>query len=481
MEAKKFISTLKGFRTRFTNKPDAEKEKKMVSNLVDKFGKLEAIATLNENGQTELKDYMKGIIGVTSVKSDEAPVEKPVEKKSSKKAAENDEVEEFATAKDGTLYKVDAVKKTVKKVFKDLSSINVDDIELAAMPMTIYQRYLKDNFPGESAPIKKGKLMFRGFRISCDSENGFMVEDSTKRYAVVETPFEGIPTPKELGEWFKKPVVEHSAEELRAAEKLGKELAEAKFKKSEKAEAPVVEEEEVDFEKLRRKVLSTIKKIRSKALDFDPVEFPSMIPFKRWKRKANSLLTQWKKREIRYSKFLNELEAFTEDETFVVEEKRHRSEFVGTYLPEFEKVGNLVGDKLEVDGKLVEAVPFLVEYLLHYEKRAMSQIMKFMAGEIDAVELVNNPLDVDWKVEYNKKSLKNSANNARIIGMVYEAVGIVLPQDMLYEADLKVGDKIMLMIDGELHKRTIASVEKGIVLGKEVGLKKRDNWFKIEK
>ena len=54
-----------------------------------------------------------------------------------------------------------------------------------------------------------------------------------------------------------------------------------------------------------------------------------------------------------------------------------------------------------------------------------------------------------------------------------------MKEDLLYDADLEVGDKILLMIDGEPKTRTIASVDKGITLGREVGLLKLDKWIKL--
>lgn len=466
MVLKKFISTLKGLRTRFTNKPNAELEKKMVNSLVEKMGgKLEAVACLNEQGQEELKDYMKRVLGLVTVKSG--------------KVLSEDENGKGSAVIDGKVYKIDTIKKTVRRVYKDLADLNSDDIATEEMPMTVYQRYLKDKF-GEDAPVKKGKLYFRGYRISCDAETGFIIEDTQNRYQLVETPFEGIPTPKELGEWFKKPKVEHTPEQLHEAVERGKELARKVAEERERGRE-TIEEDTPDYEVLRRKVLRTIEGIRSKTIDFDPAKFPEMIPFKRWKRKVNSLLTQWKNRKIRYAKFINELEKITTEETFVVEEKKHRSSFVGTLLPEHETVGILKGDKIEVDGKWIDAVPFLLEYLLFYEKKAMSQIMKYAAGEITDVELIKNPIDVDWKVEYNKRALKNTAHNARVLTMVYARVGLVAPQDLLYEADLEVGDKILIDIDGELKTRTIASVTKGITLGKEIGLLKLDSWIKLPK
>ena len=490
METKKFISTLKGFRTRFTNKPNAELEKKSVESLAEKFGgKLEAIASLNEAGETELKDYFKGILGISpapATKEEETKSEDKKPVKSGKVVSKDEDGTEYAMV-NGKVYQIDSVKKTMKRVlkdFKDLASVSEEIASSKTMPMTTYQRYLKDKFPREAMPIKKGKLHFRGYRISCNAEDGFLVEDTMKHYAVVETPFEGIPTPKELGDWLGTPGDKklENDEAYRKAVEKGKELArKAKEERERNARAKEAEYEEPDFEKLRRKVLRMISDARSKTIDVDPEKFTEMIPFKRWKRKVKSLFTQWKDRKIRYAKFLNEIETLTKEETFVVEEKRHRSSFTGTLMPEHKKVGMLVGDKIEVDGKWIDAVPFLLEYLLFYEKRAMSQIMKYAAGEITDVELIKNPLEVDWKVEYKKRTLENTAHNARVLCMVYDQVGIVAPQDLLYEADLQVGDRIMVAVEGELKQQVVSSVERGIVLGKEVGLLKLDKWIKLPK
>lgn len=467
MEAKKFISTLKGFRTRFTNKANEELEKKSVINLVEKFGgKLEAIATLKENGLDDLKDYVKKILGLVDVTPNVGKV-----------VLTDENGVEFAV-RDGKMYKLDNVKKTMKRVFNDFADLGKEELELSQMSLQTYQRYLKDNFDGETCTLKKGKLHFRGYRISCDVESGFIIEDTTNKYEVVETPFEGIPTPKELGEWFKKPTREFTAEELREAVERGKQ----KSKKTEDTETPEEVEEVIDFEKLRKKVLMNIERIRTKQIDFDPTTFPEMIPFKRWKRKVNSLLTQWKNRKIRYAKFLKELETITLEETFVIEEKKHRSSFVGTELPEHSDVGSLIDDKIEVDGKMIDAVPFLLEYLLHHEPKTMSQIMKYAAGEITAMELIKNPIEVDWKVEYNKKALANTAHNARVLCMVYEMVGVTCPQDIEYNSELEVGDKVIIFADGEIKHRTITKVELGAFLGKSLGwLLKSDKWIKVEK
>lgn len=480
MEAKKFISTIKGFRTRFTNKPNVELEKKSVESVCEKMGgKLEAMAQLKENNEMELLAYVRKVFGIVRIEEDAPKTEtKPAAKKATSKKETSSETKEIVPgAKDGKLYEIDTVKGTCKRVYKDLSDLKDLDIDAPEMSMTTYQRYLKDHFEGESATIKKGKLMFRGYRISCDVENGFIIEDSTKRYAIVETGFEGIPTPKELGEFFKKPAREFTPEEMKEAIERGKE---AKKKAKEALTPAEPEEEEIDFEECRKRVLGKIAGIRSKKLvDFDPATFPELIPFKRWKRKVNALLKDWKARKIRYAKFLNELEKITTEETFVVEEKNHRSSFTGACLPDFKSVGMLVGDKLEVDGKLIDAVPFLLDYILHYEPKAMQQLMRYAAGEVTDYFLLKNPFHNDWKIEYKKRSLENTAHNAQVLTCLCESVGLVAPQDLLYDADLQIGDRIMLAIDGEWKTKQVMQVEKGICINKEVGLLKLDKWIKL--
>lgn len=493
MELKKLIQTVKMQRGRYAKNPDAAKEKGTIEKIVDKFGgKLEVIAELKAAKETEILDYIKGILGIKKVKA-EALVETPNEEVKTEETAETpkkkvgrpkkEEDEELGQDKDGNMYIIDTVKKTCKRVYKSLKDINLEDLDIPEMSLKTYYNYLKDTFAGEDIKFKKGKITFRDFRISLSVETGFTVEDIRKKGEIVETPFEGIPTPKELGDWFKKPVIVTTPEEEREAVERGKEFLR---RRKEEHDALAAERERMmeeptaeDFENFRKVVLKKIKDIREKVdPQFDPQEFPKMIPFKRWRRQANSLLTKWKKKEIRYAKFLKELERVTTEETFVVEEKNHRSSFKGAMLPLFHKVGYLIGNQLEVDDKRVDAVPFLLDYLLHYEPRAMSQIMKYSRGEITDRELIENPIVVDWKEEYKKRKVINSAHNAQVITCVFESCGLVAPQDVLYEADLKVGDVILLMIDGELKRRTIAKVHQGIEVGKEVGLLKTDKWIK---
>lgn len=382
-----------------------------------------------------------------------------------------------AISTEGTVYEIDTVKKTCKRIFKDLAALNMDDVDVAEMSMTTYQRYLKDKFPGEGATIKKGKLHFRGYRISCTKENGFMIEDSTKRYAVIENAFsEGIPTPKELGDFFKKPVVNHTPEELAKAVELGK-------KKSDEHVSSVEIEEpaEIDFEVLRRKVLGQVRGVQDgKVAEFDPLMIPDMIPFKKWKRKINAVLKDWKSKKIRYQKLLTLVENITMEQSFETEDTSHRNSFVGTILPVFKKVHELKGNEICVDCKWIPAVPFMQAYLLHYEPKAMPQLMRFANGDISEHELLENPYHKDNSIEYNSKLLKNTERNAQILDMLFMSVGLVSPQDLVYSG-LEVGDKITIFRNGKWEKDVVTDIECGVLLSKEIGLLKTDKWIKSEK
>ena len=383
----------------------------------------------------------------------------------------------LAGTKDGIIYEVDPTthkcKKVLKNIIKDLDDMAVENIE--NLNLKPYQQYLKDHFDGEEVKLKNNKLYFRGYRISCNIEDGFIIEDMTKHCEIVDSEMEGVPTPEELGEFFRRPARTFTPEEMTEAIKRGKELAQ----KVEKEE--VVEEEiEYDNEDERKKALKLIRKVQDGKATCTIDDFRNLIHFKKWVRKCNALIKQWQNKEIRYPKFLSLLYEVTENQSFVVEEKNHRSDFKGACLPEFSYVDRLLGDKLEVDGKLIEAVPFLMDYLLHYEPKAMQQLMRYANGEVSKVELLQNPYYSDWKITYNKRALENTAENAQLLTALFESVGLIAPQDLLYKADLKVEDKILIMIDGEWKKRQIMDTSEGICLSKQIGITKLDKWIKIE-
>ena len=502
MELKSFIRTLKMQRGRYAKNPNAEAEKKTIENLTEKIGgRLEAIAQLTEAGEGELKDYIKDVFGVetnitevapestTDTDVDEVEVvdEDSVTGEKKKVGRPKKDAKQYGRDEKGVLYEIDTVKKTCKKVYNDLKDLRYEDLDIPEMSLNTYQRYLKDKFPGETCSFKKGRLIFRDYRITLTVQDGFMVEDIRRHYEVVDTPWEGIPTPAELGEWFKNPTRRELTDDEKIQENLaaieaGKKYEYEKKRERERKIAEVEkareEAENIDFEACRKKVLHKINEIRKKIdATFNPEGFADMIPFKRWRRQCKSLLTKWKNKDIRYAKFLKELERITTEETFIIKEKNHRSAFKGSFLPDHKKVGYLRGDKLEVDDKLIDAVPFLMDYLLFYEPRAMSQIMKYAKGEITDRELIEEPIKVDWREEYKKRLLPNTAHNARVLTCVYESCGLIAPQDLLFESDLKVGDVILVYFEGKLLRKTVASVECGVVLGREVGLRKTDKWI----
>lgn len=386
--------------------------------------------------------------------------------------------------KDGKVYKLNNIDKTMKKVYETMARQDDPDLDKKSMTMTAYRRCLKDTFDGEDAPIKNNKLHFRGYRISCDAENGFMVEDTLNHYEIVDTGFDGIPTPKELCEWFarSKKAVEHTPEQLRQFEQKRKERERAKQEERERKSREREERENPDYEKLRKNALRIIKGMREKTVGFNPSQFSDLIPFRRWKRAANKVIRQWSEKKIRYAKMLNELERITSEETFVAVEKYKKNTFKGAIMPEFSKVGNLAGDKIEVDGQMVDAVPFLTEYLLCEKPKAMYQLMRFAKGEINEFELLANPIEPDGRIEYDKKALTNNEFNTRVICMLYNVLRVTLPQDILYDSDLRSGDRIAIVLDGRISYRTIQSTERGVFISTRLGyMLKYDTWVKLPK
>jgi hypothetical protein len=381
------------------------------------------------------------------------------------------------TSANGDLYTIDVKTNKCKKVMRDFSDINIDLGDLS-IPLTTYQRHLKDKFE-EDAPIKKGKLMFRGYRISFTHEGGFMIEDTNNKYKVVETEFDCVPTPKELVEFFKKPIKQHTSEELVAATELGKALAEARSSKFiEKVKAEEVETVEVDYKKLQKKVLHKISQVKE-GVDskFDPTTFPDMIPFKKWKRKVNAVVKDWKEKRIRYNKLLNLIEEITVTETFEETVKKAPYKFVGTQMPEFEYVGDLVGDKIQVDGELTPAVPFLTNYLLALVPKAMPQLMKFAKGEIDKVSLLRNPIVSDLSVVYEERVLENNIENAELLTALFGSVNYNAPQDLIY-GGFEVGERILLFNGVEWKYTKITEVEGGVTVRGGIGLLKTDKWVR---
>lgn len=412
-------------------------------------------------------------IAVSAIKQNRGSKKVEAVKKATKKVTKKSDLKkgEVVRGINGNQYIItDPIKKTMKKI-KAFSELTVNDIEVGEVNFTTYQRYLKDRY-NEDCPIKKGKLYFRDYRMKFDNEKGFVIEDTRDNYSIVDTPFDGIPTPKELGDWFEKPVVEFSAEQMHLAKMNGRKLDRT------------IEVEEVTIDDLRGKVVYRIEAIRKK-MDptFDPMEFQGMIPNRKWKVNAGKILRKWKSRKIRYPRMLNELEALVKDEKVFSTKKAKeiRTDFVGTTLPECKSVGIVEGDKIMVDGKWIDAVPFIEKYLLHYEPKVMPQLMKFASGDIEFEELLNNPYEKDNDIQYNSRLLVNNAYNVKVLDCLCGTVGLYAPNDLLFTNELQVNDKIKILLNEKWVVKTITDTEFGICYGKGIGVLKFDKWYKIEK
>ena len=135
----------------------------------------------------------------------------------------------------------------------------------------------------------------------------------------------------------------------------------------------------------------------------------------------------------------------------------------------------LTSSESSLEGKFF--VEFVALIYLSYIKKKMEETGLFSRYTMQ--ELLDEPEKLDKYVEYNKHALKNTAENAQVLTLLFDIVGLVAPQDLCYKADLQVGDKIKVFYDGRFHRKTVAKVDKGIILGREEGLLKLDRWIKI--
>lgn len=404
----------------------------------------------------------------------ETPAETPVEKKPRKPrkkvTIQNDApTTEVVTAANGKTYKIDTAKHTCKRIATSFDELDLEALDMDAMPMEVYQKYMRERFPDEDAPIKKSKLFFKGFRISCNAEDGFLVEDTTKRYRIVELPFEGIPSPKELVDFLCSPKA--------SADPKPEKVTKVEKSKKEEPEKPSVDLD--DPVACRKAVKKELDRLTKKGEKIDIKKFVEIVSFKKWQRTVRKYYKMFTEKKVRYPKLVQMILDYTKEETFVDQPKTPKYKFTGTILPEFTKVGMLVGDKLEVDGKKVDAVPFLVDYILHYSPKAMAQMMRWAEGVITDIELLKNPYEADPFIEFNKKSFVQNKHNADILTALCPAVDLVAPQDMLYTDELQVGDKILLWEDGRWTTKNITSTEEGIEYGRGIGVMKFDKWIKL--
>lgn len=403
-----------------------------------------------------------------SAPAKDAPVKKTRKsKKAEAPVAPDVPPTEIVTAKNGKTYKIDNAKHTCKRIATSFEELDLEALNMDEMPMEVYQKYMRDRFPGEDSPIKKNKLFFKGFRISCSVEDGFKVEDTTKRYRIVELPFEGIPSPQELVDFLLTP-------------KASADPKPAKVVKSKKEEpkAPSVDVE--NPAECRKAVTKELARLAKKGEKIDIKLFSALVPFKRWQRTIRKFYKQFTEKKIRYAKLLQMITDYTKSESFEEAPVAPKYKFSAPILPEFTKIGMLVGEKLEVDGKKVDAVPFLVDYILHYVPKAMAQMMRWATGAISDLDLLKSPLEADPFVEFNKKEFKQNKHNTDILTALCASVGIVAPQDMLFTDELQVGDKILLWDEDRWATKTITSTEEGIEYGRGIGVMKFDKWVKLQ-
>lgn len=400
-------------------------------------------------------------------------MEKPVVKRGRKKKEEP----QIVSGTNGVTYEiVDAEKKIVRKVYKHLEDLEeVRDLLKSDEEKLLeeFKASLKRKFPEEDVRINKRGLLFRGYSVSLNAEDGFAMWDCYKKENV---EWDDVPTPKELVNWFNttKRIV-HTKEENMAAIERGKQLLAEREIEMKKVEMEV---EEIDFDKLRGKVLNNLVMLQTGKLgarQFDILSLANMIPFRRWKINVNLAIKEWKTKQIRYKTLINKLVDITRKETFKTNAgKTKYGKFAGTLLPDWKTLFYVKGLTVQLDGQTKKVIPFMLDYLFHFEPKAMYQFMNFVYGNISLEEMLVEPIKYDPYVTYNIKDVPDREDMLNAIKALYVSVGMVSPLELLFDENLEEGDSVMFYSFSleEWVKDTVAyvNIKEGTVLKKSGAL-----------
>lgn len=376
---------------------------------------------------------------------------------------------EIATGTDGRQYEIDRKNKTCK-LLKGMDITEQDILNTADMNMDVYREYFRAHYVDEECVIKKNKMVFRDYRIYCSATDGFVIQDIRNRYKSIEHGIEGIPSPKELAEWFdrKKNILNDPSKK--------------------RVVTPENEEEviEVNWDEVADEYISKVSTLKwNSKIDWKAFNAETFPKKKGWVKAFNKVFRKLDKGDIKFAEFKESVielaKTFNFDMDMMPEVKVEK--FEAPLPPTFDKVGCLSGNKIEVDGKQIDAVPFLVKYLLSEEPKAMPQLMKWAKGELTVHKLLKNPVEKDDKVKFDLSLIENTAENALVVTALYAAVGVVAPQDLMQVADLpvelNVGDKILIYFEDSWREKVITETLGGVCYGNNVGLLKLDKWIKL--
>lgn len=360
-----------------------------VKALVSQFGINESYEAVNDS--EELAEYLSKFV-------------------TSSAFADGDDKKEEET-------KAEEAVKAVPKA--DIADVKAEADEEAETPTEVLLKSFKKKH--KEAQLKRGKICFSGYRFYYGEDGKFVMEDVTSGSKV---PFKETPTDTDILEFF-----------------APKEVKREPVAERTEGESPV--------EKTRKHVLELVEAGESGNL----VLIDSMV--KKDKRKAKEFLKKMQDGDISQDEFLDEVRNICEgrydaEKSEKKAKKEEAEELVPPYeFPKFKTVGQLVGDKIEVDGEQTDAVPFLAQWILAFEPRMAQDLFKMSQGEIDVTEMYQPYKEGEFPTEksLDLELLPNNAKLAQEISKVCRYLIGFAPQDVVYiaDTDLVEGDTIHVL------------------------------------
>ena len=104
--------------------------------------------------------------------------------------------------------------------------------------------------------------------------------------------------------------------------------------------------------------------------------------------------------------------------------------------------------------------------------------MRYATGAIDRIQLLTSPIEKHPEIEYNSKVCEHVS--AELLTLLCTSVGIVPPQDLLYDSGLEVDDRVLFHDGDEWVVKKVTEISDAVYLGKDFALLKTDKWLKLE-
>lgn len=382
-------------------------------------------------------------------------------------------------ATNGKEYEICEKTKTAREVKRyDLSKESLENLRKVLKDsikhsLKSYVEYLRQRFPDEKITVNKNRFDVRNYRFTV-SEEGIKCNDLSNYSAVVH--FKEFPTPKVVGDFLepKKVEKEFTPEELSEAYNRGKEIKPT-------MPEPVSKKKPTEQEllKAKEKALRLINRIIKKQADSKRIfeELPKIVPFRRLNININLQIKKYKERKIRFPKLIENLQQVIQAEDFKERPTRYPLFEGGREI----RLINCEAAYNELlcynNGELINKGKLLVDIMLAKDSGATLvyyQLVKWLKKEITEAEFIDKPIKKDRFVDNEIELPQNySLEQIDVLEEVYmKVMNLPLPYNIVYETELKKGDKIRIWNSEypSIEKAVVVSVDQGVELSVNGGI-----------